>query len=345
MARCALAVSAAAAAVAAASAAVCATDLDCSLNGLCVASQCVCDAPWSGPACAQLAYATTPALAKNIYRAADAHNTWSGPIVGPGDDGKHHAFIPLYQVGSLWHVITTMHGVAEAVTGPWDWSSQPNISSAAINPGFLAFKNASSGATVFSLWTGGDILTAESLYGPFTRAARYSGTNPSPVFLNGAFYLTTQATREVLTSPTLEGPWTFFANISHSPAQDYTVEDPHMWVDRRGSWHIICHAYNTSEMADCGSSHVSAHFFSLDGKDWRWTDQPYGHTVTYDDGTALTYATLERPFLSFNAEGQPAFLSLAADLAAVDRDCPAKECCACCKFSDHAGTIVVALAV
>jgi len=334
----------------AATARACGSDLDCSLNGVCsaAAGACVCDAPWSGPACATLAFAVTPASAKNIYPTSDPHNTWSGPIAGPDADGFFHAFVPLYQPASLWHVITTMHGKAAAPTGPFDWAAEPNISSAAINPGFLEFVDGATGRTVYSLWTGGDVLVADSLGGPFVQAARYSGVNPAPVFSNGSFFLTTQHTTEVLTAPSLAGPWSFFANITHPPlaAANYTVEDPRMWVDRRGNFHILNHAYNTREFSDCGASHVSAHFFSGDGgRTWLWSDQPYGHTVQFDDGSQHTYATLERPYLVFDAaSGRPAFLVLAADLVAQEA-CPSpSDCCDCCKFADHAGTLVVKLA-
>lgn len=33
---------------------VCKTDLDCSLNGVCTGSSCVCDSPWAGAGCGVL---------------------------------------------------------------------------------------------------------------------------------------------------------------------------------------------------------------------------------------------------------------------------------------------------
>ena len=75
----------------------CDTDVACSLNGVCAAGACVCDAPWGGASCATLTYAVTPASAKNIYPSSDPHNTWSGPIAGPDAQGFYHAFVPLYQ--------------------------------------------------------------------------------------------------------------------------------------------------------------------------------------------------------------------------------------------------------
>ena len=356
----------------------CATDVDCSLNGVCAGGSCVCDAPWGGAACAVLTFAATPPSGRNIYNSSDPRNTWGGPIAGPGPDGKYHAYVPLYEKGSLWHVEATLHGVADAPAGPWDFSARPNISSTAINPAFLAYPNGS-GGTVFSLWTAGGLLTSNSLDGPFERARGGLGaTNPAPIYHGGAFYATSQATREVLTAPTVTGPWTFYANITHPEAQGSVSEEcvllptrapprraapphptprftphppthpqarsPFLWVDTRGRWHVINHAYNTSEFGSCGGSHVSTHFFSEDGKTWFFSDQPYGHTVTYSDGTSHTFATLERPNLLFNAAGQPAFLTVAVDLDAGEQ-CASHECCACCKFHDHAGTAVIALAV
>ena len=327
-------------------AAQCTTDLDCSLNGVCASAQCTCDAPWSGPSCAKLTYATTPAIGKNIYDGNDPHNTWNGPIEGPDAEGIYHAYIPLYKPDSLWHVITLMHGVSDNVVGPWDWASRPNLTSSAINPGFLTYPNTTTGEPVYSIWAGGSIVSSDSLDGPFLHDSKYGGLiNPAPIYFKGTFYLAQQSTRSILSSPAVGGPWTLFSNITHSPAQGYVVEDPFMWIDSRSNWHIINHAYNLSQSGNCGDSDVSSHFFSTDGIDWLWSDAPYGHTVQYDDGTSHTYATMERPRLVFNAKGQPAFLNVAADIVAQDA-CPnAGTCCACCKYTDHAGSIVIALAV
>ena len=203
----------------------CVDDTGCSLNGVCTTGACVCDAPWGGSACAQLTFAVTPASAKNIYNGSDPRNTWGGPIAGPDAHGKYHAYVPLYKAGSLWSVETTLHGIADAATGPWDFGSRPNISSTAINPAFLAFAD-SSGATTYSLWTAEGLLTADSMDGPFMRVPRagYAATNPAPIFYKGAFYATSQPTKTVVTAPSVHGPWTVFANISHPVALTWHVE-------------------------------------------------------------------------------------------------------------------------
>lgn len=337
----------------------CLTDLDCSLNGVCAASQCACDAPWSGAACATLSFATTPISGRSIYNGSDPRNTWGGAVVGPDAAGDFHTFVPLYQSGSLWRVDTCLHGIASTPTGPWDWDSAANFS-CGINPQFLAFPNASNPSqTLYSLWERGALWLAESLHGPFVlqRGGGYSGINPAPLWHNGSFYVTSQATLLIEVAPSFLGPWTFYANITHpwpTPADaPYSVEDPFLWVDKRGRWHIINHAYSLAQNSSCGSSHVSAHWFSSDGKDWHWSPQaPYASTVAYDDGSVHAFATCERPNLHFDSRGDPDYLVCAVDLDASEQCSPhpdprhhnATACCSCCKFWDHDGTTVIKLA-
>ena len=54
---------------------------------------------------------------------------------------------------------------------------------------------------------------------------------------------------QVYTTPELGQPWTLYGNISHAGnAQDNTPEDPFMWIDKRGNWHIINHAYDVKQV-------------------------------------------------------------------------------------------------
>ena len=103
---------------------------------------------------------------------------------------------------------------------------------------------------------------------------------------------------------------TKFADISHAGVPpNWMIEDPFMWVDKRGSWHIINHACESSlhssgcrlfvadllvdfldrravgtdnnhEFKQCGNSTLSAHFFSPNGSTWfNLATRPYDHTV------------------------------------------------------------------
>jgi len=126
----------------------------------------------------------------------------------------------------------------------------------------------------------------------------------------------------------------------------------YLWIDKRGNWHIINHAYDVAQYDNCAKSILSTHFYSEDGKKWRCADdEPYGHTVQFDDGTNHTYTTLERPNIHFDAAGQMTHLGLAADLVTGDEGCAnrpwrggGKTACTNCKYTDHAGTLLVKLA-
>lgn len=106
--------------------------------------------------------------------------------------------------------------------------------------------------------------------------------------------------------------------------------DPFLWIDPRGNFHVINHAYSTSQRTNCSSSWVSSHFFSTDGNVWGHSDQPYGHTVQFDDGTSHSFCTLERPNLSFNDAGLITHIRFAADLVTEDAGCPSRgKGCVC----------------
>lgn len=352
----------------------CSSNLDCSLNGVCNATSglCVCDRPWGGPGCGVLQYKQNQSLSsKNLYpfndtdapasgpcvtptHTCDALNTWNGPIVGPVD-GKYHFFNPLYKKGSLLATQALMHGVADDIEGPYTWTAERDIGS---NPAAVTFLDPAVGnKTTYTLWTADSVYASTSVASDYKRVAASPGSNPAPIFHDGRWFATTQSTTEILTAETLGDPWTKFADIQ--PHLDKgTQEDPFMWVDTRGNWHIINHAYDVRDWQQCGQSTLSAHVFSEDGKNWHMLKPdvaPYAHTVLYEDGTSHTYTTLERPNCHFNEQGQMTHISLAADLVSQDAGCPTYQTCpakvegrcACtnCKYADHAGTIIVALDV
>ena len=238
------------AACASVSSAGCSSALDCSLNGECISGGCVCDKPWTGDTCGALAYKTTPAVAKSLYNISDPRNTWNGPIVGPVD-GKYHIYNCIYKVGSLGGPTSILHGTSSAVEGPWDWTSRPDLpTEGGENAAFVTYRNQSSGAMVYSLWIGGTVRVADSPDGPFNKVEDFSypGGNPAPLYRaeaaggKGAFFMTNQGTTTIYTVEDIVpgAQWSKFADIDHSalPSSSsppyYHVEDPFMYVDRRG---------------------------------------------------------------------------------------------------------------
>ena len=337
----------------------CTSDLDCSLNGVCGATskgRCACDAPWGGARCGELQYKVTPAVAKSLFPVNDTRNTWNGPIFGPDAEGTYHIFDPVYPKGNLGRSTSMLHGVASAIEGPWDWDARKDLGDLGDNPAFVAFQDGNQ--TKYALWVGGAVRVATDLDGPYAEVARYSGGNPAPVYHNGAWFYTTQNPKTIWTAPTLGAPWSVHATTGPHAPPGVHFEDPFMWVDARGHWHILGHAYNTRQFTRCAASTLSYHLFSATGATGTWRTgaaEPYGHTVRYDDGTAHSYCTLERPNLHFDARGRLTHINLAADLVTGDAGCEARAAncpardpgCACtnCKYGDHAGTIVIALDV
>jgi hypothetical protein len=295
--------------------------MQCSLNCICTSlGKCVCDKPWGGPGCGVLQYKMNqPVSAKDLYpfnntagplqpcvtptSSCDALNTWNGPIIGPVG-GKYHMYNPLYKKGSLLATSAMLHGVAANITGPYTWESWPNMGS---NPAAVAYTEGGATTTTYALFTGGGIRVSSSPDGPFDAESdigRGPGGNPAPIYHDGVWYATSQRTTEVVMTPKLGQKWTHFANIVPKLSSG-TQEDPFMYIDKKGNWHIINHAYDTSEWKNCGNSTLSAHVFSRDGKDWHMLKpdvHPYTHEVHYEDGTTHSYSTLERPNLHFTAE-------------------------------------------
>ena len=309
-----------------------------------------------------MSFAVTPASGKNVYTVpSPPSNTWNGPVVGPESDGLYHIYVPLYQSGSLGGAKEIKHGIASQPAGPYAWNELPDIPSSE-NPAFLIYPDDVTGKQVYSLWNADGVLTSSGPNATFTQIANFTlpeacrepvpgcketpQGNPAPIFHKGAFYLATQHTRHIWTTKSVApgSTWSLFANVSFANVpQGARPEDPFMWIDKRGNWHIVNHAYDSSQKMQCGNSTLSTHFFSSDGLNWHCGERnPYGHVVHFDDGTSHTYTTLERPNLHFDAHGQMDYLSLAADLVTGDEGC-APTPCTNCKYKDHAGTLVVKL--
>jgi len=342
----------------------CTSDLDCSLNGVCSSGVCECDAPWTGTACGVLGYKTTPASGKSLYPESDPRNTWNGPIIRGADDGTYHLYTAIFPKGQLPCCTTTLlHGTAANVTGPYHWGERPDIvvDSMGAFDGPKAVVFTEDNKTKYSLWLGGGVYLADSPDGPFEKLQGFSypGANPAVVWYNDTFFFTNSPSMTVYTTTRLvEGAnWTVHGTVNHSGVpENWIPEDPTIWVDQRGSFHMINHAFNVREWQNCSSSLLSTHFFSPDGKTWHFLPeaiQPYGHTVRYDDGTSHMFVTIERPTVFLDAHGQLTHLHLAADLVTGDEGCGDRKGhndfghCACvnCKYEDHGGTTIIALDV
>lgn len=82
---------------------------------------------------------------------------------------------------------------------------------------------------------------------------------------------------------------------------------PFMWIDRRGSFHILAHTWFSGAWP---LMTISGHAFSRDGiSNWTFShEEPYSYNVTYTSGVVEPFATIERPKLLFDRRGVPTHL-------------------------------------
>lgn len=88
-------------------------------------------------------------------------------------------------------------------------------------------------------------------------------------------------------------------------------EDPFLWVDAKGNFHIVAHEQSTNNV--CGSNVAGhtcgAHLFSRDGFSWTVSRTPvYDSAVTLANGTTGELQTRQRPQIVFDANGAPLVL-------------------------------------
>jgi hypothetical protein len=104
---------------------------------------------------------------------------------------------------------------------------------------------------------------------------------------------------------------------SQGPAlPDSNVEDPCIYVDRRGVFHTVMHSM------DAGLEYCGGHAFSTDGVNWHYTGMAYGNNVSYSDGSWQYFTRRERPHLLFADDGvTPIALSNGVQYAVPDVAC------------------------
>eukprot|EP00035_Acanthoeca_spectabilis_P000400 m.73039 g.73039 ORF g.73039 m.73039 type:complete len:418 (+) comp10188_c0_seq1:1-1254(+) len=191
-------------------------------------------------------------------------------------------------------------------------------------------------------------LIASSPLGPWTPAPNLiNGANCEPFFLpngtlfyacpwggktdapncNGQSAFLTLSRAESL-DDALKGVWTYkdvpptLQLAGGSPDQPICVnwEDQNIWVDGRGNFHTLFHAWRGQPcdypLPGCHGAHggesctsLGGHGFSRDGRHWYISpDAPYNNTILYDDGTSVAFRARERPHLAMSSNGAPLFL-------------------------------------
>lgn len=155
--------------------------------------------------------------------------------------------------------------------------------------------------------------------------------NPAPVVLaDGSVRVMAHtdwapwAGEVILEAPSWKGPYKVVGSdlIDHCA---YCEEDPFMWKDHRGNWHVLYHRMsdgmgkldpNWGKMDGSWShdhpipspGYAGGHAFSRDGLNWSAWTRCYDTGVTLTTGERLWMLRRERPKLLMDKDGKPTHL-------------------------------------
>ncbi len=196
------------------------------------------------------------------------------------------------------------------------------------------------------------VKTAKSIYGPWTNSTAVwlsSGTqqhswfqrhgktftNPAPVLLpNGSVLCAYRANSQrpgqtdsgehvsLAIAQTLLGP---YVDARAHPLISTWSEDPFLYRDERGHWHMLMHAPLHSKPQPHQGKLIGAHAFSRDALNWKVSaTPPYTSLVTFSNGSSFDMRRRERPQLLLSESGQPRYFSSGVE-----------------DFADHTWTLVM----
>lgn len=304
----------------------CKDDFDCSLAGSCVKSQCVCDAWASGADCSYLNFAPVD-RASGLGYIDPKHSSWGGNAV-LGSDGQWHLYMAEIAcdskdsgtrcgLGGWGSHSQVAHAVSKAPEGPYV-RKELTFGQEHHNP-TLIVSPVDKSWNIYSIRaTSGPIVMSRSTDEGKTWTSSTPGTqvsteqNPGPVlFKNGSMTMFYRSHAN-LPKPTCSGESIGVQYCSNStsvcsggrnPIFKHTAEDPSVFIDKRGNWHMLVNALP----GGCNpKTHQGGHAWSRDGITW---SEPrvgaYNTTVLFTDGTSMTCTRRERPQMVLDADGIP----------------------------------------
>lgn len=309
----------------------CNTDLDCSLNGVCTSGSCMCDKPWkdaTSEACSVLDVLPHPNDYVPAYggpRTDSAfHNqtltSWGGNILLGADD-KFHLYVSAMDGGvglRGWSSISRIdHAVAD---DPMDQFELTDIALPKFSHNASPLRAPNGSYIIWHIGDGGGGSSfahhAETTEGPWYPLKGPDCNNPAPMFLkngsalcgcrNGGFEI-------YHSDDVFAGDWTYVTTMAFPAAWGAAGntylrnEDPYLWGDTRGNYHLLAHRYDYRDGYPVNPNQtmpilVSGHGFSTDGVVWHFNSerQPYDAVVTFENGTTQQFSTYERPHLVFD---------------------------------------------
>jgi hypothetical protein len=355
----------------------CAGDECCSLNGEWDGSSCTCYAPWVGTNCSFLSF--TPASNPGGFGMSPNTTSWGGNIIFV--EGVYHLYVAQMAFNCSLNTWTSnsqcLHATAATIDGPfieqdvavgvWCHNPQVVMDTSGPSPTYWLFHigegnggspkhcNTSEAMmlpggeqAVGAKAAGSTLHMATSPSGPWvpvgTGPNGGSCNNPAPWRLTNGTWMIICNGDTLLSGPGAAGPWIVVNHISASgkPVAG-TYEDPYLFVDPRGNWHLLYHVYTTDVVPSCVNSTVSGHYFSVDGLKWTTSpDAPYGNLIQFADGSEMLVSTRERPKLVFDSAGNPTHLL--NGVCGGTSNCAAEGTpCVNCKYNFWTFTLVAPL--
>eukprot|EP01043_Picozoa_sp_COSAG02_P051257 COSAG02_NODE_5373_length_4390_cov_3.127709_2_plen_494_part_00 len=288
----------------------CTKDWDCSLAGTCVSGKCVCDAWASGSDCSYLNF--QPIDRKSGLGYIDpTWSSWGGNAV-LGKDRQWHLFMA--EIGPSgrkglggWQSHSQVaHAVSDSPAGPYKRKAlvaapehhNPTLKVSPVDgtwhlysidkgSGPIVVSSSSDEGETWTSTTPGSVVSAEQNPGPFlwnngsmTMWYRDHATTSSPCSDEsiGVQYCSNA---------------TAMCSGGFNPVYTHTSEDPSVFIDTRGNYHMLINALP----GRCSPKlQQGGHAWSQDGITW---SEPrvgaYNTTVVFTDGTNMTCNRRERP--------------------------------------------------
>jgi len=170
---------------------------------------------------------------------------------------------------------------APRLTGPWSESKQVFLSSGKAKPSWYVPSGRQFSNPQPYILANGSVICA------YRADARSGGEHVS-----------------IAKADTVFGP---YLDERTQPIVTSWSEDPFLWQDERGHWHMLMHGSPARQNRGGAGGHSFSR--SIDGPWTLSTVGPYTKTVVFTDGTNIKMQRRERPQLILSESGQPRYFS------------------------------------
>jgi len=330
----------------------CIVDDDCSLNGVCLHSACVCDAPWTRYDCSFLSLVQSPS--SPAYPPPSLFNSttsWGGSVA-LGEDEKYHMFAAemANECGlNSWGTNSlVVHAISDSPTGPFE-RREVVVDAFAHNP------------TVSRAPDGTWVLYHIGCGTPnkYPKCEKCSDGRTGGCPRAHEQVACTANTTHLMYAESLNGPWIALNATITNPNNNFNIDNPSPVFFPNGtvlllgrgttsknvrtiiapSWRgpytlgplLNLHASvedpflyrdargNFHSLFHEYSAWSGYHAFSRDGLHWSAAEPAFNTTVNYSDGSFVRYGRRERPHLIFHANGSASHLYTSITIGPGDK--------------------------